>query len=112
MGGVNLVAGFRPELWREVAPDDAPAGLAGFDHDLIGIEGFVMPAMQHDAVLWLFGSAYDMVFDMAREAIAELGDLASVAEETSSWPYRHDLTSPASSTVPRTPRSSTLPRSP
>ena len=24
MGGVNLVAGFRPELWREVAPDDAP----------------------------------------------------------------------------------------
>ena len=25
MEGVNLVAGFRPELWREVAPDDAPA---------------------------------------------------------------------------------------
>ena len=24
MGGVNLVAGFRPELWREVVPDDAP----------------------------------------------------------------------------------------
>jgi putative iron-dependent peroxidase len=31
MGGVNLVAGFRPELWREVAPDDAPGGLRGFD---------------------------------------------------------------------------------
>ena len=26
MGGVNLVAGFRPELWREAAPDDAPDG--------------------------------------------------------------------------------------
>ena len=25
MGGVNLVAGFRPELWHEVVPDDAPA---------------------------------------------------------------------------------------
>jgi len=24
MGGVNLVAGFRPELWRETVPDDAP----------------------------------------------------------------------------------------
>lgn len=27
MGGVNLVAGFRPELWREVAPDHAPPGI-------------------------------------------------------------------------------------
>jgi porphyrinogen peroxidase len=90
MGGVNLVAGFRPELWREIAPDDVPAGLRGFDDDVVGIEGFVMPATQHDAVLWLSGSAYDVVFDTARGAIAELGGLASVAEETSSWPYRHD----------------------
>ena len=29
MGGVNLVAGFRPKLWREVAPDDAPAEVEG-----------------------------------------------------------------------------------
>ena len=27
---------------------------------------------------------------MARAAIAGLGDIASVAEETSSWPYQHD----------------------
>jgi putative iron-dependent peroxidase len=64
MGGVNLVAGFRPELWREVAPDDAPPGIEGFNEDLMGIDGFVMPATQRDAVLWL--------------------------DETSSWPYRHD----------------------
>ena len=49
-----------------------------------------MPATQHDAVLWLSGSEYDVVFDTAREAIAALEPLASVAEETSSWPYRHD----------------------
>ena len=49
-----------------------------------------MPATQHDAVLWLSGSAYDVVFDVARNAIAELRGLATVAEETSSWPYRHD----------------------
>ena len=90
MGGVNLVAGFRPELWREAAPDDAPADVQGFNEDLVGIDGFVMPATQHDAVLWLSGSAYDVIFDVARAAIAELHGLATVADETSSWPYRHD----------------------
>ena len=91
MGGVNLVAGFRPELWREAVPADAPAGLAGFEQEVAGIEGFTMPATQHDAVLWLSGSAYDVVFDVGRAAIAELRGLAAVADETSSWPYRHDL---------------------
>jgi len=91
MGGVNLVAGFRPELWRGAAPDDAPAALAGFNDDLVGVDDFVMPATQHDAVLWLSGSAYDVIFDVARAAIAELSGLASLVAETSSWPYRHDL---------------------
>jgi porphyrinogen peroxidase len=90
MGGVNLVAGFRPELWAAVVPDDLPRGLAGFNEDLVGADGFVVPATQHDAVLWLSGSAYDVIFDTAREAIAMLDDLASIAEETSSWPYQHD----------------------
>jgi porphyrinogen peroxidase len=91
MGGVNLVAGFRPETWRELLPDDAPVELAAFDEDIVGVEGFVMPATQHDAVLWLSGSAYDVIFDVARAAIAELAGVASLADETSSWPYRHDL---------------------
>ena len=94
MGGVNLVVGFRPELWKEVSPGDAPAGLQGFNHDIVGIEGFTMPATQHDAVLWLAGSAYDVIFDISRDAINELKSLARVADETSSWPYQHfrDLT--------------------
>jgi putative iron-dependent peroxidase len=90
MGGVNLVAGFRPELWRAVVPNDAPDHLEGFNDDLGGVDGFTMPATQHDAVLWLSGSAYDVVFDTARAAIAALAGLASVAEETSSWPYLYD----------------------
>ncbi|HEY6605289.1 MAG TPA: Dyp-type peroxidase [Gaiellaceae bacterium] len=90
MGGVNLVAGFRPELWRATVPDDVPAGLEGFNTDLIGVEGFTMPATQHDAVLWLSGSAYDVIFDTARSAISALAGVATVAEETSSWPYQHD----------------------
>jgi len=90
MGGVNLVVGFRPSLWADVVPDDAPVDVKDFDADLVGLDGFVMPATQHDAVIWLSGSAYDVVFELARKAIAEVGDLASVAEETSSWPYMHD----------------------
>ncbi len=90
MGGVNLVAGFRPELWREVVPDDAPSMVEGFNRDLVGADGYTMPATQHDAVLWLSGSAYDVIFDTAREALAALAAVASLAEETSSWPYRHD----------------------
>ena len=90
MGGINLVAGFRPELWREVAPGGVPAELEGFNADIVGADGFAMPATQHDAVLWLSGSAYDVIFEAARGAIAELAGIAVVAEETSSWPYQHD----------------------
>ena len=90
MGGVNLVAGFRPELWHEVVPDDAPLEVEGFNSELVGPDGYTMPATQHDAVLWLSGSAYDVIFDTAREAIAALQAVAAIAEETSSWPYRHD----------------------
>ena len=57
MGGVNLVAGFRPELWSKAAPEDAPAGIEGFNKQIIGANGFVMPATQHDAVLWLSGNS-------------------------------------------------------
>jgi putative iron-dependent peroxidase len=90
IGGVNLVVGFRPELWRELVPEESPSGLEGFNDDIVGPDGYTMPATQHDAVLWISGSAYDVVFDVAREAIAALGASASVAEESSSWPYRHD----------------------
>jgi putative iron-dependent peroxidase len=45
---------------------------------------------QHDAVLWVSGSAYDVIFDTARAAIAALDSLATIADESSSWPYRHD----------------------
>lgn len=90
MGGVNLVAGFRPELWSKAVPDDAPAGIEGFNRDVVGIEGFRMPATQHDAVLWISGMAYDVVFDVSRSAVAALGEVASIADETSSWPYQKD----------------------
>jgi porphyrinogen peroxidase len=91
MGGVNLVAGFRPEHWRDAFPREAPFELDGFNEAVVGADGFTMPATQHDAVLWLSGSAYDVVFDVSRMAIRSLSEVAAIAEETSSWPYRHDL---------------------
>src|SRR5437588_5861678 len=94
IGGVNLVSGFRPELWRDLVPDGLPGDLVGFNEDLVGADGYVMPATQHDAVLWLSGSSYDVIFDEARQAINALAPLTAIADETSSWPYRRyrDLT--------------------
>jgi putative iron-dependent peroxidase len=89
-GGVNFVIGFRPELWRDIVPEDAPPTVEGFNNDIKGTEGFVMPATQHDAVVWLSGSAYDVIFDMARSVVHDLAGLASLADETSSWAYHHD----------------------
>jgi putative iron-dependent peroxidase len=89
-GGVNFVIGFRPELWRDIVPQDAPLGVQGFNDKIRGAEGFIMPGTQHDAVVWLSGSAYDVIFDMARSVVHDLAGKASLAEETSSWPYRHD----------------------
>jgi porphyrinogen peroxidase len=89
-GGVNFVIGFRPELWRDIVPDDAPSGVEGFNNEIRGTEGFVMPSTQHDALVWLSGSAYDVIFDMARSVLRDLAGQASLEEETSSWSYRQD----------------------
>src|SRR5437762_13649785 len=91
MGGVNLVMGFRPTLWRALQPEATPEALEDFDRDVVGLDGFTMPATQHDAVVWLSGSAYDVIFDMSLGVIRALGSVASVADETASWPYHHDL---------------------
>jgi porphyrinogen peroxidase len=89
-GGVNFVIGFRPELWCDIVPEDAPSDVQGFNNDIKGTEGFVMPSTQHDALVWLSGSAYDVVFDLARSIVHDLAGQASLVEETSSWSYRHD----------------------
>lgn len=94
IGGVNVVSGFRPELWRRLVPDGLPVEIVGFNQDLVGADGYVIPGTQHDAVLWLSGSSYDVVFDETRQAIGDFAPLATLKVETSSWPYRRfrDLT--------------------
>jgi putative iron-dependent peroxidase len=90
IGGVNLVAGFRPELWAEVAPDTAPPTLAGFNEPMTGAAAYTLPASQHDVVVWLAGAAYDVVFDVSRDVAAALESLAHIAHEVVGWPYHRD----------------------
>lgn len=88
--GVNLVVGFRPELWKEVAPRHAPAGVSGFNQDIVGLDGFTMPATQHDMVLWVTAGEFDVIFDMTRDAVVALKEFAVLADETAGWPYNRD----------------------
>lgn len=91
IGGVNLVVGFRPELWASIAPQEAPEGLAGFDRPLVGPDGYTVPATQHDLVLWIAGAAYDVVFDASRAATGALAASATLVHETVGWQYHRDL---------------------
>jgi porphyrinogen peroxidase len=91
IGGVNLVAGFRPELWAAVAPDASPAGVRGFTEAVVGPGGATMPATQHDVVVWLSGASYDVVFDLSRTVVMALAGAAALTHELVGWPYHHDL---------------------
>src|SRR5689334_3755625 len=52
-GGVNVVIGVRPSLWARLAgPDDVPDGVQDWTDDLVGPDGFTMPATQRDLWLW------------------------------------------------------------
>lgn len=93
VSGVNLVIGFRPSLWAQIAPEKAlPAH--DFNRPVTGEDGYTMPATQHDAWLWFTGASYDVIFDQARAAMNVLRDIARVAFEVSGWAYQHsrDLT--------------------
>jgi porphyrinogen peroxidase len=94
VGGMNLVVGFRPELWREVAPHDAPGDARGFNDPIVGPDGFTMPATQSDLWLWLAAASYDIVWDEGRRVIAELASMATLERHLSGWAYKHsrDLT--------------------
>jgi porphyrinogen peroxidase len=90
IGGVNIVCGFRPELWAGVAPDAAVPGVTGFNTPIVGAGGFTHPATQHDVVIWLTGASYDVVFDLSHAVATALLPIADLAHELVGWPYHHD----------------------
>jgi porphyrinogen peroxidase len=91
MGGVNLVSGVRPELWRAVSPDSTPPGVRSFEEAVVGPDGFSMPATQHDLVFWISGGSYDTVFDATIEVASALRAVTAIATETPGWTYHRDL---------------------
>lgn len=91
MGGVNLVTGFRPEVWSAVAPGRLPEDTASFTEPVVGPDGYTMPATQHDLAMWVAGASYDIVFDVSLALVAALGDTAVLADETVGWSYHRDL---------------------
>ena len=91
IGGVNLVAGFRPELWSRLTTNACPPRLKGFGEPLVGADGYTLPATQHDVVVWLAGAAYDVVFDLSRDVVSALASHAVLANEIVGWPYHRDL---------------------
>jgi putative iron-dependent peroxidase len=90
IGGVNLVAGNRPELWAVVAPHAAPTGVVGLNEPIRGAAARDLPATQHDIVVWIAGASYDVVFDTSRAIVAELSRCATLAHEVVGWQYHHD----------------------
>ncbi|HVH23110.1 MAG TPA: peroxidase [Pseudonocardia sp.] len=90
-GGVNLVIGFRPELWADVADtDDVPDGVRGWTDPLIGPDGWTMPGTQHDAWLWVAGGSRTAVFDNGRAVVRGLGRVAELRRDTGGWHYHYD----------------------
>jgi putative iron-dependent peroxidase len=94
VGGANRVIGFRPSLWKNLAPDGSPVELHDFDAPVRGADGFTMPATQADIWVWFSAASYDVVFDMGLAATAALGPYATLEREQRGWSYRHnrDLT--------------------
>jgi putative iron-dependent peroxidase len=92
-GGVNFVLAFGPDFWLAICGNQKPADLAPF-HDIQGAGGKHVPAGQHDAWIWINGSAPDVAFDHARAAWLTVRDVATLAAEQPAFVYRdsRDLT--------------------
>jgi putative iron-dependent peroxidase len=94
VGGANRVLGFRPSLWRKLAPDDVSPDAHDFDRPLQGRDGYTMPATQTDLWAWFSAGSYDTVFDMGLKAVETLVPYATLEREYRGWLYHHnrDLT--------------------
>jgi len=87
-GGVNLVVGFGADLWRRLAPNDVPDGLAPFAA-VDGIEGHGVPATQHDVWVWAHGTGPDICLDAARRAVIAFAGVGGSFALLQRWV--HDL---------------------
>ncbi|HET9076656.1 MAG TPA: Dyp-type peroxidase [Acidimicrobiales bacterium] len=92
VGGLNVVVGVRPELWRRVSGSRGGPGPRSFRS--VDGAGVRFPATQHDAWVWVAGGSRDAVFDAATRVLDAVAPVAAPASEVTGWLYRHrrDLT--------------------
>jgi putative iron-dependent peroxidase len=87
--GANLVLGVRPALWPGL-PDTRPMDAVGFDDDVVGPDGFRMPATQRDVWLWFAAASRTVVFDAAAAVLTGLDDRLLDRQEGEGWSYATD----------------------
>lgn len=89
--GVNAVAGVRPSIWAALAPpSEVPVGAADWQEDLVGPDGFTMPATQHDLWLWIAAGSRTAAFDTGRTALERLKGRTVLRRQVTGWLYRSD----------------------
>ena len=91
-GTANIVLGFKPELWREVFPEDVPDNLSSFDKDVVGSNGVIAPAAQHDIWVWITQSNAATLYDSMSKAVSLLIPFADLVSEQTCFPYHNNVT--------------------
>jgi putative iron-dependent peroxidase len=91
-GTANVVVGFKPELWRELLPDDVPDNLSSFDNDLVGTNGMIAPATQCDLWVWITQSNAATLYDSMSKAVALMDPFCFLVSEQVCFPYHNNIT--------------------
>ncbi len=88
-GGVNMVVGVRPELWPGL-DQSRPEDSTGMNADVVGPDGFRMPATQRDIWIWVSGGSRTAVFDATAALTTALAQVATLESELDGWVYQQD----------------------
>ena len=84
-----MVVGVRPEL-RPGLARSRPEDSIGMNDDVVGPDGFRMPATQRDVWIWVSGGSRTSVFDATAALTMELAQVATVESELDGWVYQQD----------------------
>ncbi|HBX82682.1 MAG: Dyp-type peroxidase [Propionibacteriaceae bacterium] len=89
--GSNVVVGVRPSLLATILPAQCPSGVHDFDADVVGDDGFTMPATQHDLVVWVQSGRLDAAFDEGRRVLGLVAPIATLKHENRGWNYHGNI---------------------
>ena len=84
----HVVVAFGADLWRRIAPGDAPEGLRDFE-TIKGLDGTSAPATQRDMLFWIHGASVDDNLDAGLAIHRAVADVASLELDEKGFNY-HD----------------------